>query len=252
MNKHTRQFILLAAVSLALIILDRYTYLGWLHRAIEYVTVPAQRVVFAGKQGVMNVSFGTNAADVATLEKNLAQAWVDTVELTRLQTENAALRKQLEAPLPASIDYVPAQVLGYDGAQLMLDKGAREGVAEGMAVVVEKQYVGVVWRVLATTALVETLLSPASKVPVETLDSGARGLLQMNGGTLLMDKILQEYDIRTGELVVTAGSDTMVRDLVIGSVKEVKFEPQELFKQATVTPAVAYEKLQMVFVIVKK
>ena len=67
-----------------------------------------------------------------------------------------------------------------------------------------------------------------------------------------MKSILQEYDIRRDELVVTAGSEAMVRDLVVGTVKEVQFEPQELFKQALITPSVSYEKLRVVFVIIKK
>ncbi len=105
------------------------------------------------------------------------------------------------------------------------------------------------------SSLIQIPTGADSKIPVvvkETSKTGiqARGILTGHSDGLLLDKVLQEEDIRKDDLVVTTGEADWLPDLLIGQIGEVLTETAEIYKKARVSPLVDYKKLRIVFVII--
>lgn len=141
--------------------------------------------------------------------------------------------------------------LGLDG--LLIDRGADDGVGEGMAVVAgDGFYLGVVRKVGPTTAVV--LLGTDSRHRVAAmLQNGTRTVGYVEGGRglgMAMRLIPQDERVDAGQLVVTSGLDpTIPRGLVIGRVERVTRAPQEPFQTAVVSPMVAADRQSAVAVV---
>jgi len=129
-------------------------------------------------------------------------------------------------------------------------------VKEGMMVISENILVGRVTAVDEFISRVQKLDDVRTKIPVVVKRPGgvgvqARGLLVTQGGSLILDRVLQSEDIQKGDLVVTSGEEGWLGDLVIGQVEEVLPKSAEVYKKAKVTPLVDYQKLRIVFLVVR-
>jgi len=139
---------------------------------------------------------------------------------------------------------------------MRIDLGRKDGVEKGMTVVTENIYVGQIISVGERDSLVQLPNDPNSKIPVAIKQPGspgihARGLLVGQfGGKLVLDRVLQEEDIRQGDLVVTSGEEGYLPDLVIGQIKEVLPGTAEIYQQAIVSPLIDYSSLRFVFLVI--
>jgi len=169
-------------------------------------------------------------------------------EFQTLKKENEDLRQLLQAPLPKSWAFLPAQVLGKK-RYLIIDKGENDGVRKGMTVVFEKSLVGKIIKTNGFSSLVILPFDSESKISVKT-KNGARGLLEGRFGTkIFLTRVLQKENLVVGELVVTIGEEGYLSDLLIGKIKNKEEESQEPFQEAEVEPILDYDKLENVFLV---
>lgn len=180
-------------------------------------------------------------------------------ELEKMQDDNDTLRKQLESPLPPSFRFIPADVVqrqfDTDDKSLLIRVGKREGVREGMPVLVERALIGIVSKTTPHLATVRLLTSAESKVTVKT-QMGVSGLLigkktgnMSSAGNALLDKILQSEIVISDETVVTSGDEFMPPNILIGTIVNVVAEPRDPFKQADVRLTADPDRITSVFVI---
>lgn len=192
--------------------------------------------------------------ELIRLQANLRQLAVDQNQLITCLEENQHLKKLLGASLPPQWKFLDAKVIGLT-EKMHLNRGKKEGVKEGMMVISENILVGKVVSLGENDSLVQLINDPNSKVPViikQVGESGpqARGLLTGQfGGKLILNRVLQNEDIRKGDLVVTNGEADWLPDLLIGQIEEVLPKSAEVYQKAVVSPLINYQELRIVFVV---
>lgn len=173
-----------------------------------------------------------------------------------LKKENDLLRAQLAVSPPKSLSLISAQVVSFDPLSLsrfiLIDKGARDGVAEGMPVVRPGNVLsGKIMKTYPAFSHVLLLTEKENKVSVKSATGSASGVLSgAAGNLLLMDLIEKKVPLSAGDLVVTSGLDGVYpKNLMIGWVQEVKANEEYIFKQAYLRPAYAGFAHAQAFVI---
>ncbi len=111
--------------------------------------------------------------------------------------------------------------------------------------------VGVVSKVLDGYSWVTLITDPNSNVNALIQDSRTEGVV--SGGLhdgLSMDLIPQDAEVEPGSMVTTSGlGGNLPEALVIGWVRSVRGEPQEIFQKADVEPAANLSRLENVLVL---
>lgn len=257
LRKNLAVFLLLIFVSLLLFFLDQKGWIspvrGIVDRPILAIEKKIYDIKLASYQVIKPLSYWRSGEkEIMRLQGQLRQATVDSSQLSVCLEENEEMRRLLGAPLPPQWKFLSAKVVGVT-EKMRIDKGQRDGVEEGVMVVSENILVGKVVSVGERSALVQLPTDPNTKIPVMVKKPGspgvqARGLLHAQSGKLILDRILQNEDIRVGDLVLTGG-EGWLPDLLIGQVEEVLRQEAEIYKKARVFPLIEYQSLRIVFVI---
>lgn len=191
-------------------------------------------------------------------EKNL-ELLGRVADYEKLQKENAALSDQFQTAYPADHELLQAEVISAPGFIpgvsipniLILNKGSRDGLKTGQAVVVKNNLVGLIAKVSVNLSEVNALNNPSSFFTAKT-ENGAAGVVKNQGG-LTLDNVLLSESIKEGELVLTKGDiDSegayVPPDLVIGKIISVEKNPSALFQKAKIESFVDFTKLNTTFV----
>ncbi len=183
---------------------------------------------------------------------------LDRMELLRVKEESARLLKLLgfaqEAP---DRRVLGGRVIGVrldpKGLQLVtLDRGADDGIAPMMPVVVAQGVVGRVHTTTGSTADVLLLSDRNSSIAVRVDRSRARANVRGTGSPDFchLEYALRSDDMIEGDLLVTSGTDGVFpRGLVVGQLTGLKRSGQGLYQRADVKPAVDVTKLEEVLVL---
>lgn len=249
-------FLFLVAISLLLILAENFGVIKPMRQVVERLIIPTKTSIYRTWQGMTGgvsnlISWRVGAQRIADLEKQVREFSVLTVRLQVLEEENKALRRQLEAPLPPTLKFLPAKTIGLT-RYLTIDKGGEDGVREEMMVVSENILVGKVIKVTPKTAQILLPSDPESKIPSRTIKTGAHGLVVGEFGTkAVFDKVLQKEVLEVGDLVVTTGEGGYARDLLLGKIAKIEKIPVEPFQKGEIVSLLDFGKLVNVFVIVK-
>jgi len=148
-----------------------------------------------------------------------------------------------------------ARVIGRDPSPLAMtltiDRGARDGLRRGMAVVAPQGVVGQVAEASHTAARVVLLTDHNSGIDAIVQRSRARGVVKGGtDGTCRMDYLTRDADVQVGDRILTSGLDGIFpKGLVVGDVVEVGRSNRGLLQAATVRPSVDLERLEEVLVV---
>ncbi|MBI5465377.1 rod shape-determining protein MreC [Candidatus Gottesmanbacteria bacterium] len=240
-------FLFLLLLCLFLVLAENFGAIKSIQGAVEKVTVPVKISIYRIWQGGLgDAGQGQKREE---LERQVRESSVLAVKLKLLEEENQALRRQLEAPLPPTMKFLPAKTIGLT-RYLTIDKGEEDGVREGTMVVSENILLGKIISLTPKTAQVLLPTDPDSKIPSRTLKTGAKGLAIGEFGTKLsLAKVLQAEVLEVGDLVVTSGEGGYVRDLLIGKIAKIEKIPVEPFQKGEIAPLLDYQRLVNVFVI---
>jgi len=168
--------------------------------------------------------------------------------------ENVRLRKLLGFRDRPEFVYLASEVIARDPlmtlSSLQLDKGQRDGVRAGQAVVTAEGLAGLIYRVdqSQSVALLATDRNFAASARIER--SRVDGIIRWAGGSgLEMTEVPRNLDVRTGDRVVTSGLGGVIPGgLPVGIVTEVA-KDEGLFLRVVVQPYVEYSRLEEVFVL---
>jgi rod shape-determining protein MreC len=263
----TLLFFLLAAISLALLILSSSGRLS----GVEGLLTTAARPLLTVFNGVGRRadSLLATVRDLRTLRTTNAQLQtqvdtlvIDNLRLREVAVENQRLRELLRfAQLNPTYDFrggqVIARVIGQRPtnylSSLAIDLGREHGIREGMPVVTEAGLVGRIHKVgpRSSTVLLITDTSSGVQALVQRENSRARGVVTGRAGGLpVMEFIAQDEDVTVGDLIVTSGlGGNFPKGLIIGQVVEVQRRDFDMFQQATVRPTVNFDRIEFVLVI---
>ena len=149
------------------------------------------------------------------------------LRLTALERDNRRLRRLLELQQD-NAGRLRAPVIARDPGgwwqQLLLGKGALQGIRPGQAVLGPGGLVGRVASVTPTTARVTLLTDPSSRVGVWVARSQSHGLLSgVGAGRPLLRFLEKDPQVRPGDVVVTSPASTLVPpNLPVGVVQRVE------------------------------
>jgi rod shape-determining protein MreC len=192
------------------------------------------------------------------LSRQVNRLELDRLEKERLRAENDRLRRLLGfAEAEEELEMIGARVIGVrldpKGLQIVsIDRGAEDGLARMMPVVVAQGVVGRVHTVAGRSADVLLLSDRNSSIATRVQRSRARANVRGTGDpdVCRLDYAVRSDDLVEGDLLVTSGTDGVFpRGLPVGTVKNLKKQGQGLYQKADVVPAVDLTKLEEVLVV---
>lgn len=133
------------------------------------------------------------------------------MQLSMLKKENDRLRSLLASPVRADAKKMVAEILSVDSDpyshQVVINRGANQGVFEGQAVIDDQGIVGQVLHVGTISSRVLLITDVTHAVPVRISRNGIR---LVASGTGTIDRLTHNYvphstDVRVGDLLVTSG-----------------------------------------------
>ncbi|MEW6994132.1 rod shape-determining protein MreC [Colwelliaceae bacterium MEBiC 14330] len=134
-----------------------------------------------------------------------------TMQLNIVQQENDRLRSLLSSPVRGEIKKMFAEILSVDGDpyshQVVINRGANDGVYEGQPVLDEKGIVGQILHVGASSSRVILITDISHAIPVRILRNGLRLIASGSGqiDRLVHNFVAHSADIEVGDLLVTSG-----------------------------------------------
>lgn len=251
----TNLFFLLLAISLILFGLDKLSYLNWLKRPIEGLVNPLRNRYFLVQKTINNklVAFN-NSADSIILRQKAEYFERENADLQQklvaLQKENESMRKLLGAPLSPSWQFIPGKILNISGGFMTIDQGSDNSVKEGQTVINENVLIGRVVSVNPRQSKIMLVSNKDNKIKAKIVQSKLRGLVRLEAGKLILDEVLQAYNLTKDQIVVTSGEDQLyLPNLIIGKIESIVKNETAVYQQAVINPLINPEDLSEVFII---
>ena len=172
-----------------------------------------------------------------------------------LKNENDFLRKVLDISPRFNREVAYANIyqfqLGLDGYDVLLNKGAKDGIAEGDIIITEEGVlVGRIKKAYEYFSRALVVSDTDFSVTAKVLNSDTAGIARgaLNQG-LYFDLIVQSDLIKEGDMVVSSGMDLVPPGLIVGTVSHVETKDTDLFKKVKIKPAMGEVKIGRVLVI---
>lgn len=176
-------------------------------------------------------------------------------KLDILEEENDFLRKALGIRQEMGKDIVYARVFNFnfgpDGYNLLINKGAIDGVAKDDVVITEeKVLVGIVDEVSKNFSRVIFVSDRDFKVTAKVMGGITAGIAKgaLTEG-MYLDLIAKEDEIKEGDILISTGNDMFPAALIVGKVAFVDLNESQTFKKVRIDPASATKYLSGVVVV---
>ena len=163
-------FLIFFILAILLFILSRAGFLNGLTGFFEIATVPLQRAIF----GTLHTA--DKEGDIAKLRETNSKLAAQIVKQKELELENKALQDQFKIANPIPKTLLPAKVIGIRDEKIVIDKGDRDGVANGGIVVYEDNLIGKIVKTSEHISIVQIITSDTS-LTAQTINSSAQGVV---------------------------------------------------------------------------
>ena len=254
--------VLYCLLALGLIVLDkRYDHLGQIRRFLSIVAYPVQVAVASPFEGWdwFRESITTRDALRADKAKLEAELRLDNFRLQRyeaLEAESQRLRALRDNTAGVAPRFVVGDIMNLDidafRQRVLVDKGARDGVFVGQAVLDSGGIFGQVARVGQLTSEVILVSDAAHAIPVQVNRNGLRTIAVGTGdmSRLKLPYLSTSADVVAGDLLVTSGlGGGFPAGYPVGTVAEVKRDPAQSLADVDVRPAAALDRAREVMFV---
>jgi rod shape-determining protein MreC len=173
-------------------------------------------------------------------------------------TANERLKQLLELKTATQVPSLAAGVIGEDGSPwfktLVIDRGASDGLQEGMPVVAVNGVIGRVVKVATNNSRVLLLTDHASGIAAVVQRSRARGVIKGAGdGRCSLEFSLRDEDVKVGDVIVTSGiGGIFPKGIKVGEVTMVKKGAYGIFQTVEVRPTVNISRLEEVLILLQQ
>ena len=247
-------FLLLIIVSFLLLGLDKCGWLNWLKAFSEKIANPIRVKLHQSSSKRLQKKLNTSETVEITKKIDFLERENAGFELTleQLKSENTAMRKLLGAPLPPNWQFIPASVLdvGNDGI-IMVDQGSNSGLKENQIVIFENALVGRIFKVDPNLSKVMLPINRDSQIQAKIIKTDIKGVAKLDLNHLLvLDEVLQEKLLVSGQIVVTSGKDGIYpENLLIAKIESIEKDEAQVYQKAILKPLLDYQNLETVFVV---
>ncbi|OGH11058.1 MAG: hypothetical protein A3B38_02635 [Candidatus Levybacteria bacterium RIFCSPLOWO2_01_FULL_36_13] len=245
-------FIVLIFLTLVLFIFSKLQVLNFAGNFVQNIFAPfesAARNIFIG-----------NSSDLQKENIELAKKLVDQQKLIQ---DNKALRDQFQTSgintqnlTAASIIGSPSFIPGVSNPEnLILDKGVKNGVRKGQAVIYKDNLIGIIKKSNDNYSIVATLGLPSFSLTAKTQNDASGIIRGQDGGQIILENVLLSERISKNDLVVTLGNINeggfgVLPNLIIGKIVSVNKNASSLFQTAKIEPLIDISTLSTVFIVI--
>lgn len=247
--------VLYSLIALGLIYVDkRYDHLGKIRQYLSIVAYPIQVAVASPFQGwawfrESVTTRDTLRADKTRLEQDLRVAQFRLQRYEALESENIRLRALRDNTAGVAARFVVGRIVQVDldafRERVLVDKGVRDGVFIGQAVLDAGGVFGQVTRVGQLTSEVILVSDSTHAIPVQVNRNGLRTIAVGTGDSSVMKLpyLSTSTDIVKGDLLVTSGlGGGFPPGYPVGVVTEVKRDPAQSLADVSVKPSAALDR----------
>lgn len=216
-------------------------YLNSLVSPVQYVADAPQKLFSALSENVMT----RQALKVRNrqLEKDNLHLKADRLLLTQLQNENKQLRELLNSERQFTNKRMITEVMSLRSDpfthQLLIDKGALDGVYVGQPVINEQGVVGQVSQVGSTTSRVLLIVDASHGIPVRVQRNDVIAIVHGSGAwnKLNVPFVPSNADLQEGDLLVTSGlGGRFPAGYPVATISRFNYEEGALYADVTATP----------------
>lgn len=267
-NTYLLAVITILCISAMLLTATDIVNIAPLRRAAGAVTSPIQRGIDkVGHWLSLRSESRREASALAEDNERLRDRVTALEEENTLLRENRSELERLRALYELDGDYadqekVAAQVISRDPGNwytsFMINRGADAGIETDMNVIASGGLVGIIEEVGSNWAYVRPITDPSSSVSAMTMTNGYTCVVSGNidlqtEGKLGFEQMHTDATAETGEKIVTSSiSEKYLEGILIGYVDTIDDGPNHLTKVGTILPAVDFEHIDEVLVILQK
>lgn len=236
----------------------------------EELFFPLRQGATNGFQSISRVWHGyialrEDAAKAKRLEREKRQWEARFRDLQTIAQENRELRSLLDMKQRQSLQGIVSSVIGFERSawlrSINIDKGRRDGVEVGDAVVAHGAVLGQVMSTALRSSKVLLLVDAGSGIAARVENttplgeqeprSGPRGVVAGRGKELCtLQYVAATETVSAGDRVVTSGLDGIFpRGIEIGRVEKAEKEESALFYSIFVRPSVRFDEVTDVLVL---
>lgn len=208
-------------------------------------------------------NFSNNEIKKLREENNLLQKKL--VDKQFLEKENSALKDQFKTVYPNNSQLLPAKIVGSPdfipgktlAENFILDKGFKDKVKKGQAVVFQDNLIGKIDKVSPNLSLVTMVFNKSFSISTKTSETGAIGIIKGQGNNeMILDDVLLSENLKNKDVVLTRGDLDInglgiLPNLIIGKISSIEKKPSALFQTASVKSLLDFTKLETVFIVVE-
>ena len=247
--------VIYSLLALGLIVFDkRYDQLGQIRRFLSVAAYPVLIAVASPFEGWdwFRESLTTRESLRAEKGKLEAQLRLANFRLQRyeaVEAESQRLRALRDNTADVAARFIIGNIMDLDldafRERVLVDKGARDGVFVGQAVLDSGGVFGQVARVEQLTSEVILISDATHAIPVQINRNGLRTIAVGTGDLthLKLPYLSTSADVVAGDLLVTSGlGGGFPAGYPVGTVAEVKRDPAQSLAEVDVRPAAALDR----------
>jgi rod shape-determining protein MreC len=181
------------------------------------------------------------------------------MQFESLKRENDRLRALLASPLRVEFKKMVGEIISVDGApytqQVVINRGTKDGVYEGQAVIDEHGIIGQILHVGSTSSRVILITDVSHAVPVRVARNGTRLIASGIGRADLLNHqyVPHSADIQKGDLLVTSGlGGKYPKGYPVATVIKVIKNESRPFAQVYSQPIAKMEKLRYLLLLTEQ
>jgi rod shape-determining protein MreC len=256
------RFSLLAALSILLLVIDhRDNHLDTVRKAIGATVYPLRVLVDAPVSAWRWVSDTTASRSDLQDDNNRLKAErlltrARLQQFAALEAENSRLRAMLDATQRVRNQVRVAQIMSVSSDPfqhvLVIDKGSRDGVYDGQAMIDDSGVLGQIVETGLLSAEGILISDPDHALPIEVNRNGLRTIAVGTGhyDQLNLPFLPNNADIQVDDLLVTSGlGGAFPAGYPVAVVGSVIRNPQEPFAEVTATPVAALNQVRELMLI---
>jgi len=268
-SKYLLFILTILCTALIIITFNTNLFTGPFNVVAQYVIVPFQKGITSVSESI--IAFTDRLQVVSNLmeENELLKQQVDslTTQNTNLEQEKYELTElqelyQLDQQY-SGYEKLGARIIAKDSGNwyhsFVIDKGSDDGVDVDMNIIAGSGLVGRVVDVGPHWAKVQSIIADNSAVSGTVLATQdnliVSGSLELyDNGVISFSKLVDDADkVSVGDKIVTSNiSDKYLPGILIGYITTLEEDSNNLTKSGTLTPAVDFEHMNVVLVILEK